>query len=561
MYIEGAKNGPTTLGTVVQDNVALLSGYSLYVWGSVILDKLIAGLSNNAVVFQLLRAETPDANIADATLVEQIILYPATESTSNLDDNAQAGLITRATAVRVGNFETSQSLMFSPISIDTSDDGKTVTYFLRTINREVEDDEVCLSLVIWAGAEGIGAKVPGDPFVPPLPDVFPHKNCFYHRPITAGPGGDARWLYSEVPETHRLIGNTWSIGIWFRPDTTFSDNFADPVNDPQMIFNGGSLLDTGTPATDKQRNRIQIFWTLNRTGPTDLHRLNIICFEPSGLSGAGSGEWESRDIFDSNGVSDIFPAGAADKTNFNGGWHFLVVTFRGDTTNNGKYGVYMNGNQLLPTLLDSSTKSMLMDDTFNMGYSFGVSTIDITNAGEFSGPNVHPADIAIGRTHQIGMWNIDIDRTNQGSTSTSDDAILYLYNSGRGTEIDWRVNSTAVRVEDGAPIYPYANNLVHMNQLGAAIADFDDGFIYANSQARAHREWNEDSSGTRAAPGRDVGNHLFRGDMSFTRRGIVSNAGDNTRSMDSNTTMADFLSPDGELGTTQATETYPGSTL
>ncbi len=136
MFIEGGRNGPATLGTVVQDNVSLLAGYSLYIWGSVVLDKLAAGLSNNSVVFQLLRAETGNASINDATLVEQIILYPATESASNLDDNAQGGLITRATTVRIGTFETSQSLMFSPISIDTADDGKTVTYFLRAMSNQ-----------------------------------------------------------------------------------------------------------------------------------------------------------------------------------------------------------------------------------------------------------------------------------------------------------------------------------------------------------------------------------------------------------------------------------------
>jgi len=79
MLIEGAKNGPTELGTIVQDNIKLLENYSIYCWGSVVLDKYALD-TNNKIVFKLWRAERADATFPEASLVETIILYPATES-------------------------------------------------------------------------------------------------------------------------------------------------------------------------------------------------------------------------------------------------------------------------------------------------------------------------------------------------------------------------------------------------------------------------------------------------------------------------------------------------
>ncbi len=185
MLLEGAKNGPLETGTLIQDDIRLLRGYQVYVWGSFVLDKYTLGNEvNPKTILKLYRVEGPDGPFNQATLIETIQLFAATESGANLDAVARGGLITRpiSSTLRIGSFESSQAVMFSPIPVVTADIDKTFTYFLEASERELDKDEVNLSITLWSGAVGDGDAIQGA--VVPVPAyVFPHQNCFHTQQI------------------------------------------------------------------------------------------------------------------------------------------------------------------------------------------------------------------------------------------------------------------------------------------------------------------------------------------------------------------------------------------
>jgi hypothetical protein len=224
MQIEGSKNGPTELGTIVQDHITIYDGYSVYVWGSVVLDKFVAGESNEPAVFQLWSMEGANQtfNSKIATLQQTVTMYPATESFSNLDDNAHGGDIERPFATRPGSFETSQSVMFSPISIGT-DQERTISFFLLALGRVVEQDEVNLSIVLWGGFDGLGDNVPQDPWDGGRSNlVFPHLHSLslWRRemsgslPVNFVTQGS--WYLAQQPRQFNIIDNSWTLAFWIR---------------------------------------------------------------------------------------------------------------------------------------------------------------------------------------------------------------------------------------------------------------------------------------------------------------------------------------------------------
>ncbi len=597
MQIEGKKNGPLELGTVVQDNIFLIAGYSVYVWGSTVLDKYIAASSNEEVTLRLWRAEKADAVWLVDTFVlqETIVLYPATESASDLDATARGGLITRPSGTRLGSFETSQSVMFSPLAVASADDSKTVTYLVQAIGREVEQDEVGLSMVIWAGADGASTSIPGDPFTPDPDYVFPHKNSFHTQMVghhTINSQGSVPWdtrsMWGTVDKEHMLLGNQWTIAMWLR----FDNLNVDHLDGATGAINGGDLIVINTGAMRADQNSLLNSLKIVILGRIDSsphqHRLAITVgnrikdeFVDNDRTTtyianvSGSGE---EDV-----SSGLFTWGDASNTNANqnDGWYFLVVCFSGGDFTGGvpKIRTYMNSvtaprstsrstegvtpymAQLVPGGVDGSLSQVLHNDNHTMAYNLAQSRSDAVNfnvhLGKYNG-NLRYASCGNFQIHQLGWWNVCLDSVSQGQGSTIG-AIKKLFDEGYGT-LDWRKNHIVLKAVIGGidpeNSYWQSENLIHLIQYGAVEQAMSTGF-----------------------PGRDTGNHLFRGDMNMTGTSVKYKddqsegwlpGGGNPKDLGftntnkhytDNTTIADILSPDGNNGTTQFDQAYPGQNL
>ncbi len=598
MQIEGKKNGPLELGTVVQDNIRLVIGYSVYVWGSTILDKYMAASSNEEITLRLWRAEKPDAVWQKDTFVlqETIVLYPATESASDLDATARGGLITRPSGDRLGSFETSQSVMFSPLSVAAGDDDKTVTYLLQAIGREVEQDEVCLSLVMWAGADGDGSSVPGDPFTVDPGYVFPNLNSFHTQQVgehTINGSGNIAWdtrsMWGTVDKEHMMMGNQWTLGMWLRFDNLnvdFLDGGGGEVNSGDLI-----VIETGAMRSDQ--NSLLNSLRIRVLGRIDIsphqHKLTIQVGnrikDEVGVGNdrtteyianvSGSGQEDTS--------SGLFTWGDASNTTGtqNDAWYFLVVCFSGGDFIGGvpKIRTYMNSitaptstarstegvtpymAQLVPGGIDGSLQKLRQDDNQTMAYNLGQARSDADNfnykLGVYNG-NLRYPPCSNFQIHQMGWWNVCLDSVSQGQGSTIG-PIKTIFNEGHGTEIDWRKNiivKNPFGAIDPEQSYWQSENLIHLIQYGAVEQPMSTGY-----------------------PGRDTGNHLFQGDMNMTGTSVryrddqtdnwlpgngtpegLGFTNTNAHYTD-NTTIADVLSPEGTNGTTQFDQAYPGQNL
>lgn len=603
MQLEGGKNGPLELGTLVQDDIQHVSGYSMYIWGSVVLDKYVrANAINPTATFRLWRAEGPDATFNDpdnpSVLQETIEMYAATESASNLDATSRGGLITRppANAGRGGSFETSQSVMFSPIKVLTSEDKETFTYFLQAINRETDADEVNLSLTLWTGADGQGDAVPGDPFTPAPAYVFPHRNSFHNQvlnwcdPYATAPALDARSMWATVPQALNLIGNQHTIAIWFKPDNLNAlemsggpvcDNTgARPLNLFSRVSMGGGSSGGGITINNK--------WSIIIDGLSDgfgghIHEIRV---DYGPKTGSFNKIFRSRSfaVTGSNrDVSDLFPWGStagSPSAAHNDAWYFLVVCFEGgDFTNDtpSKLRVYINkglgvgGNPTMEfvasTFANPFDGVIEQDDTNTHGYSLGDNVTD-GGPGLPSNRNVvdgiYAGNLRLPTTqgpsflHQLGIWNVALDRSTSagnnlglgglipvGLSGVNASPIDILFNGGFGTLIDWKERHGN---------YIQNENLCHLIQFGAVEQPMESGY-----------------------PGRDTGNHYFTGDMNFTgvepegrfkqpfiypensvNPRVVTQNGNHWTD---NTTISDILSPEGTNGTTQHDQCYPGQNL
>jgi hypothetical protein len=369
MSLEGAKNGPTEVGTLVQDHIKLLKGYHIYNWASVILDKYIAGERNNEVVFRLW--SMPDENAVfsphTATLHQTIVLYAATESGADLDGFARGGAITRAESIdgRNGSFETSQSVMFDPIPITTDWENTTRTFFLEATNRTIEDDEVNLSLTIWSGFAGVGDAVPSDPWDGGSSEIhgatnhnswWPSMLGYYFRSAGVWLAHAVRHIWSVSQPGQGMIGNNWSYACWVRINhRNFSEQLAETpldTEDRNAIANTNQIayLYERRPmrGDDRQYGRIQITIDsrFNPPNPVMRHWVTVNVTDATDTQQIASfshyaGVWNDGSL----GQSTHQPW-RADLDNRNNGWIFIVVCFEGGEvqadTAIPKLRVYMN---------------------------------------------------------------------------------------------------------------------------------------------------------------------------------------------------------------------------
>ncbi len=605
MQLEGAKNGPDELGTLVQDNVKLHDGYSVYAWGSCVLDKYILQ-TNNPITLRLWMAERPDASFAEASLVETIILYPATESGTDLDPTARAGLISRPAGTRAGSFETSQSVMFSPLQVDPSLDEATVTFFLQAINRETEQDEVCLSLVLWSGADGIGTAVPGDPFTPDAPYIHPYFNSFHK---TGSPTGewqlnfpyDTRSWHGAVQDGYSLIGNQWTVAMWIRFDNLDGENIFGGAGDPAEgdgTVDGGPQQLLNREMTNNNTLSLPNGWEFNLTSDaTKAHILNFTVFDYR--AGAGGNPFDSSpsrtvqytgSTFGNEGRlerSGLFPWGDAQtpaSAFHNNAWYFMVMCFEGGDFVGPipKFRLYINagvdpdtGEPIMQLMVPSDInnqmeKPVTQSDAGSLAYMFelpGDSTNRHYDAGVYNGDLYAGPTVTAGtQYHRVGIWNTSLDSGLSGPGSNIG-PIEALYNKGRGWAVDWRRNTTQnIGVGFETTNYQQAENLVHMCQAGAVeewfqtkqagrdtgyfLPDWEGSFNWTFDALDREQEWHRNTHA------------LVGGVDRYHQRQIETVWYDNLgQSWARGTDIYDVLSPGGTNFTTEYAYAYPGQNM
>jgi hypothetical protein len=603
MQLEGAKNGPDELGTLVQDNIKLHDGYSVYAWGSCVLDKYMLQ-TNNSITFNLWMAETPDAAFSQAVLVETIVLYPGTESGTDLDASARAGQITRPAGTRAGSFETSQAVMFSPLQVDPSLDDTTVTFFLQAVNREVEQDEVCLSLVLWSGADGIGTARPGDPGRgPAAPYIHPYYNSFHK---TGSPTGenqddfpfDTRTWNARVEDGYSLVGNHWTFAMWVRFDNL---NFPNIYSHPDTSVDAGEQIifgrmkipfEAGHPWNERQNA-----WLLSIHGTQDGGRLSLIMSVADRFAGEGGNpitgrntagiEYRTTAISGANDeVSPLFRWGDATTFSpdgsalFNDSWYFIVGCWEGgDYTNANlpKFRLYMNNGvhwltgeptmTLMVPSFNTSTLPITQTDEGAMSYQLERNN---DNANGVYWDGVYAGDLYMGprvtagtQYHRIGIWNVALDSNEEGMGSTIG-PIETLFNQGRGWAVDWTRNSTQHDPDSpfGNLNYVQAENLVHLHQPGAVeewfqtkragrdtghhLPDWEGAINYTYDVTDQGQDWRQTSGGIHHHQRFLPDNNWYDGLGQSWARG---------------TDIYDILAPLGTNNTTQYDFSYPGQQM
>jgi hypothetical protein len=613
MLLEGAKNDATELGTLVQDNIKLYDGWSVYVWGSCVLDKYMLQ-TNNRITFRLWRADVPDASFGQAYLVETITLYRGTESGTNLDSTARGGNITRPAGTRAGSYETSQSVMFSPQQVDTDDDEKTVTFFLQAVNRELEDDEVCLSLVLWSGADGIGTSIPGNDFRARAPHIFPHFNSFHK---TGSPTGnfqtdfpyDTRSWHATLEDGYSLVGNRWTIAMWVRFDNLDGNNMGvsgSVDGGDQQLFNRDKIDFSG--GQEDRPNKITT--TLSATvgaqtgcdSQTQHHFPTVIFDYRSGTPQQANIVPDGQDrrvmeflaccFGDRNEKSGIFPWGdaqSAPSSIENNAWYFIVWCFEGGNFVNHnlpKLRVYMNtavmaltGEPAMALMLppasgafNSMYSGVTQNDEGSMAYLLEAVNdgqefhyfLGVYNGDLYSGPTVTAGT----QYSTVGIWNVALDSTvnNAGSNIGP---IQTLFNEGRGWAVDWRRNSTQYDSEGpfGHLNYVQSENLCHYLQSGAVEEPFathqagrDTGYFLPSEEGELN--WTFDRSDL----GYDWHEEIGAGSHPHTRflgdgQGGFTYFDNLPQSWARGTDIYDILSPLGTNNTTEYDFAYPGQHL
>jgi hypothetical protein len=626
MQIEGAKLGTQERGVLVQDDILHLSGHNIFVWGAVVLDEFIAGESNEPVTFKLWRKLGDDATFVsdvdgEVTLVETIQLYPATEDATNLSDSAlSGGSVIRFSGARLGSFGTSQSVMFSPIPVADDEKDKRYTYFLQATGREIETDEVSLSITIWAGAEGIGNSQPGNVYSRPG-YVFPHYNHWHtwNTFNTTHEGEnfwDSRWAVSQILDGYSIPANQWTLAFWWRPDAIYPAAQADFPNTypgTMTVFGRDSLRPFDVPVYDAARNQIRWFFSTYQRNkitewPGELEDQNWVhqsLFQVFPRLGADAGsdnpvndpegtEFDVRALVldDDDGTSELMPWSTINPlANQNDGWYFTVFCYEGHVENN------------------VNAKPML-----RMWHNMGINT---DPEDQFN--TVHA------NFHKVGMRNVQIMaegvRTYMYMSIASllstrrvlqDDKENMLYYFGcSGTQAHFE----GIFLGGGVNVTAYAFQFHQAGMWNIALDEYDGytsglqgegqaaiNYLY-NIGHGTEIDWRQDSEAEVQPDGsvfqaypasenlchlwqfgaietpfyayealRDTGYHVFGGDLNFTTE-IYPNQEETeetgsplsplygNRSYGNTGGIWDVRSPEGTNGTTQSDLCYPGQNL
>lgn len=240
MLLEGSKNSYQTAAVEVAEDIQFNEGNKIFAWAAFTIDSLIFS-GNPTPSVQLWLASGEDQSFGNATLIEEIPLYSASESATCLDNTTLGGISRPALQppastdfnfVRGTTYETAFSTSFSPIDVDADYPnlvGTFATFYLRVTGREAEDDITGLSLSVWSVPAGQGDEIPAITLNTEPPFVYPWNTCvslnadrpegsaaspnnpganhWYHSPALAGIGENIG---------RKRINREWTFGIWIK---------------------------------------------------------------------------------------------------------------------------------------------------------------------------------------------------------------------------------------------------------------------------------------------------------------------------------------------------------
>jgi hypothetical protein len=498
MLLEGAKNGVDVLGVEVSEDFQFIEGHKIFVWGAATIDRLIAGINGNTTLAFELYIGNTGSTIEEAVFLENIELYPATESSANLDTDALGGTIVRnptppeGADIRGTTFETSFSTMFSPLTVTEALQGQTFVFFLRAIGRAAEDDVTSLSISIWSAFAGQSAIIPGDPFTPePAVVVNDFKSITLDQTndewLRAGSGFPVVLPQSAgVLDPFRVIAGSWTFAIWVNPNILNGLSGGSPADEvPQVITHRIGL----TPLDSSRSygfniNLMRLSWLYGKTiasGGGAGHQIQCIVGDGPNV-GSPTTHFRRMIFNELSGSSDVPTPGRS--TIFPNGpdsqpapyWTLIAVRFAIGV------GVEFFSNGALLTAIsegffsnfDSGTNFITMTDETQQDWIFGCDASQLYTAGVYLGPSTTPVNVNTydGLIHSAGVWN----RRLRASEITA------LYNDGNGAAIHWRNN---------AGDYEGSNNLIHYWQFGAVDSELkyvgrDTGFTFNDDGGRAN---------------------------------------------------------------------------
>lgn len=473
MLLEGARNDFNALGTQVYEDFFFTKGHVVFAWCSFTLDKLIGGSAtgNSPATANLYRGD-PTRPLNEATLLQTVTLFEATESATCLDNTALGGLTRPSLAppasgdltyARGTTFETCQSFMFGPISVDETTQNEEWRMWLEVIGREDEQDVTSLALTLWSANEGEADQIPGN-----LPSQEPgivtnHRSCVEIHADNVGlseTGNADEYMRGRVEENFRTIGNVWTFACWIK-------FLAWPIVGENMV-----IFDSFSRQSDiAHRNFNEIVLTVSRltgAGSTGIIRTRVSIgggrSDPLDLT-ADTGSWRKDDIFNGLAASqtqdteglytsppNVWPLGLND-------WWFFVMDY--DVTNG--INVYRPTTGAALTADIDSTASIDPPPDFDeqrdvvWGCAKGA-LYDTLSPFDYQGPTINGNNHAICRIYQAGMWDKKLSQQER----------LYLYNGGSAVDsltgqiIHWRENAPLAALP-----YISAGNLTHYWQFGA----------------------------------------------------------------------------------------------
>ena len=512
MDLQGTKNDFNVVGTIVVEDLFLVEQNKIYVWGACVIDKLIGGVAvgNPELSLRLYKGPT-GTGFANATFIEEIPLFDATESATNLDNTALGGGVFRPALqppadldpafVRGSTFETSYGVMFSPLDVDPSEDQKIFDFYVVAIGREVPDDVINLSITVWSAPVGDADSIPALPTTIEPPIAFPWFRCISLNedlnvigttlPLPADPithGLD--WLHNTgIADGRRLFGSTWTWAAWIKPRRFSGAAQSGEVPTNGRIFALTNVIPSKPSAYGMESGYVNGFEVraANRLGGFGRIQTAITVWDKGNASGASTGF--SRSVY-------IDPMSVTMATEFSdpiytapttnpvwalgiNEWHLLVITF----DNSSGPVLYVNGTQKTRNATFSGetggftgqdiapTNDLVyhsggqMESTSAVTPPVNALWVDAVFYEPFDGLKLDfAADILI---YAAGIWSFKLEQA---------DAIE-LYNGGDGWERNWRQN-----IGD----YNKAQFLAHYWQMGAEISEIrwyarDTGYYLGES--------------------------------------------------------------------------------
>lgn len=386
MILEGAKNGVSTESSQVSEVVLTPSDYIVFAWTSFVLNSFASPVQNNEPIVQLLYGDA----LETATLIQSVTMFPESETATNLNDVDYDGILRPAGPVRVGNFETSHTIMFAPFDIPDNIANRSTRFWVRVTNRDIEADVISLSLVLWVGSGGRGELG-----VTPVATVNPRS---IDQDKTS-----SDVLAGVCVKTSGEMEDNFTLAFWIKPiNYTLAGS--------QGVFQFG-FFGFGQGV----RNVVLINFVSDFTGHTMSTAINDSLSSGVNIITQAANSTVS--------VSDVL-------TNGDNNWNFITLVWDRFEAAADRLKVYVNGGLQvtggnLTVTSDASTRPDIIRDLTAMVNPFAehVFTYAIYVSGS---PSYTQA-----RFNSMGVWS---------STLTASE-ILILYNDGAGANVDWRTNT------------------------------------------------------------------------------------------------------------------------